>query len=218
MWAVVPAKRLREAKQRLAGVLSPGERHDLARAMLTDVLRCLSGIATLEGIVVVSGDPEIAEIAGSHRARVAADESAGHTAAVECGLRALRAQAANAALVLSADVPGISTAEVERLLAEHAQAAAKGTALTIVSDLRQDGTNAVCCSPLDAIRFSFGLGSLQRHLSAAREKGVAVTVLDLPSIALDIDEPEDLKALLASETQCGSARFLREIGVARRLA
>ena len=217
MWAVVPAKRLREAKQRLAGVLSAEERRDLARAMLADVLRCLSGIATIEGILVVSGDPEIAAIARSHRATVAEDESAGHTAAVECGLRALRAQGANAAFVLSADVPGISAAEVECLLAEHARAAAKGPALTIVTDIRRDGTNAVCCSPLDAIRFSFGLGSLERHLSAARERGVAVTVLDLPGIALDIDEPEDLRALLASETRCESARYLREIGVAHRL-
>ena len=218
MWAVVPAKRLCEAKQRLAGVLSAEERRDLARAMLADVLRCLSGIATIEGILVVSGDPEIAAIARSYGATVAEDESAGHTAAVECGLRVLRAQGANAALVLSADVPGISAAEVECLLAEHARAAAKGPALTIVTDIRRDGTNAVCCSPLDAIRFSFGLGSLERHLSAAHERGVAVTVLDLPGIALDIDEPEDLEALMALETQCHAARYLQEIGAARRLA
>jgi len=48
--------------------------------------------------------------------------------------------------------------------------------------------------------------------------GVAATMLDLPGIALDIDEPDDLRALLATGSQCDSARYLREIGVARRLA
>jgi len=217
MWAVVPAKRLREAKQRLAGVLSAEERYGLARAMLADVLCCLSGIAALREIVVVSADPEIAAIAAAFRARVVEDHGAGHTGAVECGLRALHKAGATAALVLSADLPCIATGEVERLLLEHARAAAKGPAVTIASDLRRDGTNAVCCSPVDAIPFSFGLGSLERHCAAACAKGIAVRVLDLPGIALDIDEPADLMTLLAAETPSGSARYLREIGAARRL-
>ena len=217
MWAVVPAKRLREAKQRLAGALAAEERYALARAMLGDVLRCLSGIGRLEGIVVVSGDPEVAALVRPHGAAVIEDENAGHTAAVERGLDALRARSASAALVLSADIPCIFAAEVEELLAAHARNAVKGPALTIATDLRRDGTNAACCSPLDAIRFSFGLGSLERHLAAAREKGVVTAVLDLPGVALDIDEPEDLQALLTSGRPCDTARYLREIGFPHRL-
>ena len=217
MWAVVPAKRLREAKQRLAGVLAAEERHALARAMLGDVLRCLSGVAGLEGIVVVSGDPEVTELAGIKGVAVVADESAGHTAAVESGLRALRARSVDAALVISADLPSVAASEVEELLVMHARQAATGPALTIATDLRRDGTNAACCTPLDAIRFSFGLGSLERHLSAAREKSVSTAVLDLPGIALDIDEPEDLQALFASGRPCDTLRYLREIGFPRRL-
>ena len=218
MWAVVPAKRLREAKQRLAGVLAAEERRALARAMLCDVLRCLSGVAGLAGIIVVSGDPEVAELAGTNGAMVVADESAGHTVAVECGLRALRARSVDAALILSADLPCIVATEIEELLAKHARRAAMGPALTIATDLRRDGTNAACCTPLDAIRFSFGLGSLERHLAAAREKSVATAVLDLPGIALDIDEPEDLQALFALGRPCDTLRYLQEIGFPRRLA
>jgi len=46
--AVVPVKDLRNAKQRLAGVLGPPARTALFRAMLEDVLEALSGVASLE--------------------------------------------------------------------------------------------------------------------------------------------------------------------------
>ena len=210
MWAVVPAKPLRTAKQRLAGVLTEEERRSLARAMLSDVLRCLREVDAVEGIVVVSSDPEVAKLAAAHGTRIVADDNTGHTAAVDCGIRALRAEAVGAALVLSADVPGVASAEIERLLREHGRDAARGPAVTIVSDRRGDGTNAICCSPSDAIPFAFGLGSLQRHLDAARASRVAVRVLDLPGIALDIDEPGDLETLLATDAPCATARFLRD--------
>jgi 2-phospho-L-lactate guanylyltransferase len=210
MWAVVPAKPLRTAKQRLAGVLSEKERRSLAGAMLSDVLRCLRGVEAVEGIVVVSSDPEVAKLAAARGARIAADENTGHTAAVECGIRALRAEGIAAALVLSADVPGVASGEIERLLLEHDRAAARGPAVTIVSDRRGDGTNAICCSPSDAIPFAFGLGSLQRHLDAARASGVAACVLEMRGIALDIDEPSDLEMLLATDAPCATVRYLRD--------
>ena len=210
MWAVVPAKPLRTAKHRLAGVLSEAERRILARAMLTDVLRCLRGVGAVEGIVVVSSDPEVAELAATRGARIVADGNTGHTAAVECGIRALRAEGIHAALVLSADVPGVASAEIARLLLEHGRDAVRGPAVTIVSDRRGDGTNAICCSPSDAIPFAFGLGSLRRHLGAAHASGVAVRVLDLPGIALDIDEPGDLDMLLATDALSATTRYLRD--------
>jgi 2-phospho-L-lactate guanylyltransferase len=209
MWAVVPAKPLRTAKQRLAGVFNEEERRSLARAMLADVLRCLDAVDVVQGIVVVSSDPEVAELAATRGARMVADENTGHTAAVECGIRALRAEGIGAALVLSADVPGVASGEIERLLVEHERDAARRPAVTIVSDRRGDGTNAICCSPSDAIPFAFGLGSLRRHLDAARTRGVAVRVLDLPGIALDIDEPSDLEMLLAKDSLSATARYLR---------
>lgn len=210
MWAVVPAKPLRTAKHRLAGVLSEAQRRFLARAMLTDVLRCLHGVRVVEGIVVVSSDPEVAELAATRGARIVADGNTGHTAAVECGIRALRAEAIHAALVLSADVPAVASGEIERLLLEHGRDAVRGPAVTIVSDRRGDGTNAICCSPSNAMPFAFGLGSLRRHLDAARASGVAVRVLDLPGIALDIDEPGDLDMLLATDALSATTRYLRD--------
>ena len=58
----VPAKDLVNAKQRLVPALGPRERHDLARAMLSDVLAALRA-ARLDGVWVVTRDPEVIELA-----------------------------------------------------------------------------------------------------------------------------------------------------------
>ena len=42
MWAVVPLKNIRHAKQRLAPLLTPAERSELMLAMITDVLAALT--------------------------------------------------------------------------------------------------------------------------------------------------------------------------------
>lgn len=218
MWAVVPAKRFDGAKQRLAPALSATERRALARVMLTDVLRALSAARTLVGIMVVGTEPSLAELAASHGALSVADREEGHTQAVACGLAMLRERNAGAVLVISADIPGIAAPDIERLVAEHAADAARGPAATLVTDRRNDGTNAVACTPPDCLPFAFGLGSLQRHFSAARARGVIARRIDLPNIALDMDEPDDLAAFLARSPEGATASYLHEAGIAARLA
>src|SRR6266700_3813388 len=63
IWAVVPAKDLAQAKQRLAGVLTPEERQGLAQAMLEDVLSALSGVPALAGLIVVTREAAFAATA-----------------------------------------------------------------------------------------------------------------------------------------------------------
>ena len=52
MWAVLPAKDLVDAKQRLADALSPPERRLLFRTMYEDVLSVLAEVPGLDGIAV----------------------------------------------------------------------------------------------------------------------------------------------------------------------
>jgi len=216
MWAVVPAKPFARAKHRLAAVLSPSERAALARLMLTDLLGVLAAVGGLSGVLVVGTDPALSAICTAHDAERVADNDEGHTAAVVCALNALRRRSAGAALVISADIPAASTEEIEALLAAHAADAARGPAMTLVPDRRTDGTNAIACSPPDCIPYAFGLGSLQRHLAAARARGVIARTLALPGIALDLDEPDDLAAFLAGAPDGAAAGFLADRGVAAK--
>ena len=57
---LLPVKDPEQAKQRLAGLLSPGERKDLAWAMLADVAAAVRGCRLADRIVVVARDPEVA--------------------------------------------------------------------------------------------------------------------------------------------------------------
>src|SRR3990172_10490016 len=54
--AVVPVKRLDEAKGRLSVLLTPDERRRLALAMLEDVLRALQAVPRIDLVAVVSPD------------------------------------------------------------------------------------------------------------------------------------------------------------------
>ena len=60
--AIVPVKRFGAAKQRLSDVLAPEQRAALAAAMLSDVLEALAEAKLVERVLVVSGEPRVAEL------------------------------------------------------------------------------------------------------------------------------------------------------------
>jgi 2-phospho-L-lactate guanylyltransferase len=64
----------------------------------------------------------------------------------------------------------------------------------------------VICSPPDAVPLRFGENSFFPHLGAAEACGIRPTVVHLPGLALDIDNPEDLAkfARLGSHTRTGA--------------
>ncbi|MFQ5775577.1 MAG: 2-phospho-L-lactate guanylyltransferase [Kiloniellaceae bacterium] len=193
-WAVVPVKRLDAAKHRLADVLAPAERRALARAMLEDVLGALGAARGLAGIAVVSADRDVICLTRKFGARVLAETGPPDlNAAVRGAARVLAAKGCAPMLVVPADVPLVTAAEIQRILAAHQGA----PAVTLVPARDGEGTNGLACSPPDVIAPCFGEDSLARHLEAARRRGIAPTVVRLSGLGLDVDTPADLRALLA---------------------
>src|ERR1700730_8065727 len=94
-------------------------------------------------------------------------------------------------LTLPGDIPLVTPAEIAQLLAAHRPA----PAFTIAPSRDERGSNAIICSPPDAVPLRFGEDSFFPHLRAAEACGIRPTVLRLPGIALDVDTPEDLAAL-----------------------
>ncbi|HEY1360795.1 MAG TPA: 2-phospho-L-lactate guanylyltransferase [Xanthobacteraceae bacterium] len=208
MCAVVPVKDSREAKQRLASVLSAAQRQALALAMLEDVLAALTRVPELAGILVVSADAAAKRLARGYRARITEDAAGeGHTAAVSAAAARLAAQGL-AMLTLPADVPLVEPEDVRQAIAAHRHASSRtGCGFTIVPARNERGSNAVICSPADVVPLRFGDDSFVPHLAAAQSRGLAPQVLRLPRIALDIDTPEDL-ALLMEAPSAARARML----------
>ncbi|RIK51229.1 MAG: hypothetical protein DCC59_11990, partial [Chloroflexi bacterium] len=62
-------------------------------------------------------------------------------------------------------------------------------------------TNALLMIPAGQIEYDFGEGSFQRHCKRTIQSGARLEVVDLPSLGLDLDDPEDLELIRKLEAQ-----------------
>jgi 2-phospho-L-lactate guanylyltransferase len=192
IWAVVPVKETADAKQRLAGVLPPAVRRELALAMVEDVLATLGAVRDFAGIAVVTVDADVGRLAATYGANVWTDGARdGHSGAVAAAARRLGRQGFGM-LTLPADVPLAQPADIEAVLG--AQSARPRFVIVPARDRR--GSNAVLCAPADAVPLRFGDDSFLPHLAAAQACGIAPLVLQRPRLALDLDRPDDLAEFL----------------------
>jgi 2-phospho-L-lactate/phosphoenolpyruvate guanylyltransferase len=191
LWAVVPVKERDRAKERLAALLSPELRRELVLAMLEDVLAALARAAGLAGLLVVTLDPGAGRLARRYGARIVEDRARdGHTGAVTAAARLLADEGCGGMLTVPGDIPLVTAHEISQIVAAHSPA----PSFTIVPSHDEGGSNAILMSPPDAVPLRFGADSFFPHLRAAEAQGITPTVLRLPGIALDIDNPEDLTA------------------------
>ena len=189
--AVLPVKRLGAAKQRLAAGLDAERRRELAGAMDADVLEAIGAARTIDRLIVVSGDPVAQELASEAGAEVVPDpEDAGHVEAALAGIARAEVEGADRVVLLAGDCPLLDPRELDRL-----HTGVPERYVGIVPDRHGTGTNALLLSPPDAISPSFGEGSRERHVEAARAAGIPFGVENLPSIELDLDTPADVIAL-----------------------
>ena len=189
--AILPMKRFSEAKRRLRHDLNAEDRRALVEAMFSDALVALRRVTGLDGIVVVSGDHGAQQIASGYGARVVEDDERGHNAAALLGIRLALESGAQRVLLVPGDCPAVDPRELDSLLAHPA---AEHSVL-IVPDRHGTGTNALVLRPPDAMTPSFGPDSRGRHVADAQAAGVAAEVVELSSLALDVDTPDDLDAL-----------------------
>ena len=207
LWAVVPVKERVSAKERLALLLRPEARQALALAMLEDVLAAITGARDIAGLLVVTVDPEAGRLAARYDARlIEAGARDGHTGAVTAAVRLLAAECRPGMLTLPGDIPLVTPAEIESVLAAHSQA----PSFTIVPSHDERGSNAIACSPPDAVPLRFGENSFYPHLRTAEAYGVQPKVLRLPGIALDIDNPEDVVSFMRTQSATRAWAVLAE--------
>jgi 2-phospho-L-lactate guanylyltransferase len=189
--AILPIKSFANAKQRLRIELPSHDRRALVEAMFADALVALGRVTALERVVVVSGDRVAQRIAGGYGALVVEDDERGHNAAATRGIQTVLEDGIERVLLVPGDCPLLAPADLNALLNHPA---AERSAL-IVPDRHGTGTNALLLTPPDVLAPSFGPDSRRRHLADASTSGVAAEVVELASLALDIDTPDDLEAL-----------------------
>jgi 2-phospho-L-lactate/phosphoenolpyruvate guanylyltransferase len=207
LWAVVPVKERDRAKERLAPLLPPNTRQALALAMLADVLTALAAASGLAGLLVVTVDQQACRLALRYGARIVEDGARdGHTGAVTAAARLLAAEGHAGMLTLPGDIPLVTADEIGKVIAAHRPS----PSFTIVPSHDEGGSNAILLSPPDAVPLRFGVDSFFPHLRAAQARGIRPTVLRLPGIALDIDNPEDLAAFMRQPSPTRTRALLAE--------
>jgi 2-phospho-L-lactate guanylyltransferase len=189
LWAIVPVKPLRRGKSRLAGTLTEDERTVLNQKLLEHTLKILSSLKELDQVLVVSRDPNALTIARNHGAKTVQEDGQPHlnTALARATVMA-QVHSTRGILVLPADLPLLTADDVRALI----DRAAKPPVVVIAPDRHGKGTNALLMVPAGQIEYDFGEGSFHRHCDRAKKSGARLEIVDLPSLSLDLDLPEDL--------------------------
>ncbi|MGH3087805.1 MAG: 2-phospho-L-lactate guanylyltransferase [Rubrobacteraceae bacterium] len=193
VFAVVPVKDLRGTKSRLAPILDPCARAGLTLYMMRRVVKCLME-AEVDRVCVVSPDGIVLEQARELGATPLLQKSQGLNPALEEGREFAMKKGNSSLLVAHADLPLLEEGDIRAFLER-----AKGSPVAIAPDGTGTGTNALLLSPPDNIPFLFGAGSFEKHLDAARERGLSVEVCERPRLAFDLDTGEDLARLGGEE-------------------
>ena len=195
LWAIVPVKPLRYGKSRLAEVLTSDERVDLNRRMLAHTLDTLTAIPEIEHVLVVSRDQAALALAREYGARTVQENGSPHlNVALTRATVVAKNYATRGVLIIPADLPLITPEDVRVML----ERAVDPPVVVVAPDRRRNGTNALLVCPTGLIDYEYGLGSFQRHCERALKAGARLEICELPSLALDMDLPEDLE--LVSET------------------
>ncbi len=107
--------------------------------------------------------------------------------------------------MIPGDIPLIQAWELEKILEV---APSQGSVLVPAADRR--GTNAAWRRPAGLFPLRFGNDSFRPHLAAARATHKPCVVLTLPGIALDVDNPSDLKQLAEAPGETRAQRLARQ--------
>jgi 2-phospho-L-lactate guanylyltransferase len=196
-WAIVPVKPLRRGKSRLAWVLSEEERTALNQYLLAHTLDTLKTIPEIEHILVISRDTGALALARSHGARTVQEDGAPHlNVALTRATLVAKNYTTNGIMIIPADLPLITSTDIRAML----NRAIDPPVVVVVPDRHHQGTNALLVSPAGLIQYSFGPGSYQIHCERAQQAGARLEICELPSLALDVDLPEDLE-LVSNELE-----------------
>lgn len=183
-WAVIPVKASPDSKSRLASVLDAGARRVLAEAMLARVTAAAGDACNIAQVCLLG--PACERQTGT--LRLLADPGGGLNPAVQSALSQVAGEGATRVIFIHADLPQVTTRDLELL------AAAPAGEIAIASDRHGTGTNALSLPLPEAKGFSFAFGtdSFARHRAEAERLGLKIEEIRSQGLARDVDEPADL--------------------------
>jgi 2-phospho-L-lactate/phosphoenolpyruvate guanylyltransferase len=187
--ALVPLKRLDYAKTRLATVLDPPTRVRVMRALLAHTLEVVQAAPSVGRVTLVSSALEAPALAAEHGVACFDDRGLPWNDALAAAIA--EAVEGDAVAIVSADVPLLTTGDVEAYVAALTENGA------VIARATDAGTNGVAMHPAGAMRTTFGSkGSAALHAELARAAGLTAVLVDLEGMAHDLDTAADLDEVL----------------------
>lgn len=178
----IPVKPFGVAKQRLHRRLDPRTRSILGRRIAARTAAAVT--ATGVEVVIVTGDSGVRRWATDLGLGTVAEPAGAGLNGAAAALRDHAIGAGRPWLVMHADLPLISRAEVGAVL-ESLRAGG-----TVIAPSHDGGTSAL--GGLGHVDFRYGIGSFQRHLRQVPTAAVIVR----PGLAFDLDTVDDLDGML----------------------
>jgi len=211
---LLPVKDLRNAKQRLAAVLTPDERLALAQAMLADTIRAVRGTQRADKIFVITNyEPMMAAAAQYGWELLREERQISESASVDFASQLCAERGITALLRLPLDLPLVQPADIDDLLATECAA----PAAVIVPSRDGTGTNAILRTPPTLFRSHFGPNSFAKHRNEAEQAGARIIVRRNERLEMDVDDESDLRTLLRHDlSNTATGNWLEESGVAAR--
>ena len=207
--AIVPVGTLNGAKSRLGAVLDAEERLELTILLARRTIAAAVATPGVAETIVVTPDDAVRALAESLGARPLRQRDGGLNRGITTARGEAIAAGADAIIILPIDLPDVTPAAIEAVLAPLANA--RRPLVSIVPDRHGRGTNALLIAPPDAIDVCFGGDSRAAHVAAAEMAGARIVELGGP-LALDVDTPDDLllaEASIRSEASLRSKAGLR---------
>ena len=212
---LLPIKDLRQAKQRLAPLLNPGERFDLAQAMLADTIRAVRGVRRADGIFVVTNYAPAMHAAEENGWELLREEQQiSESVSVDAASRQCAERGVTSLLRLPLDVPLVRSGDIDELLAVECAT----PALVIVPSRDGSGTNAILRTPPALFPSHFGSGSFAKHCAEAQRAGAQIVIRRNARLEMDVDDEPDLRTLAGEDlrgTETGA--WLQRSGWLERL-
>lgn len=179
--AVIPVKRLSEAKSRLNGDITPEERQSLMRELAARTVLILRSSGLITSIALVTPEEKLAAELGVRCLPDTGDLNSSLAAAAQWA----RSAGADGLLIIPGDLPWLQRNDLHALLSLRSPGVA-------IAPAHDGGTGALYLMPPDAIAPAFGPGSYRRHVEDAVGRGIAVRTVQRDGLAFDLDTPQDL--------------------------
>ena len=182
--AFIPIKKFTTSKKRLSKVISSSEREALAASMANNTIDILSKSNICHSITVVTNDSSLS----FHNTNSYFTESSLNEGLEE----AINSSAvSDHILIMHADLPRINETDLQHFLSLYDRAK-----VSIVSDIKKQGTNCLMFSGSLNFQYKFGTDSYNLFRNEFKNNGINYQDIDLPSLQDDLDSEEDYFKLI----------------------